>query len=98
MRKILTVLLVVFMTELVVRLKSGAAGGNAALDWLERGKGGLYVLILAIAFYWGSKEQYLYLWDELIWVLGFLVIDWNIRDWQSWKRTMPDRTFSTSPR
>jgi len=52
-------LLVVFITEIVVRLKSGAAGSGATLHWLERGKRGLYVLILAIAFYWGSKEQYL---------------------------------------
>jgi hypothetical protein len=54
-------------------------------------------LILAIAFYWGSKQQYLYLWDELIWVLGFLVIDRNIRDWRSRKRSASGRTFSVSP-
>ena len=89
-------LLIVFITELTVRLKSGAVGSRALLPWLDRGKGGLYLLIVAIAFYWGSKQQYLYLWDEMIWVLGFLVIDVNIRDWRSRTRTALGRTLSAS--
>jgi hypothetical protein len=60
-------------------------------------KGALYVLIVAIAFYWGSKQQYLYFWDEIIWVLGFLVIDWNIHDWRSWKQTALRQPLSASP-
>ncbi len=84
-------LLVVFVTELAVRLKRSAFANGAILTLLLHFKVSLYVLILAIAFYWGSKQQYLYLWDELIWVFGFLLIDWNIRDWRSERPAGPIR-------
>lgn len=74
-------LLVVLVTELAVRLQRGAASGGVVLMVLKRSKAALYLLILAIAFYWGSKQQYLYLWDELIWVCGFVLIDLNISRW-----------------
>jgi hypothetical protein len=84
-------LLVVFATEAVVRLRqAGRAGGVASA--LSRAKLALYALILAIAAYWGSKGQLLYLWDELVWVLGFWAIDANIRDWRG-----PRRGLSASP-
>ncbi len=72
-------LMVVMVTELAVRLNRSAV----ALTLLEGLKGALYMLILGIAFYWGWKQQYLYLWDELIWVCGFLIIDFNIHDRRS---------------
>ena len=60
---------------------------SAALA-LERIKIALYALILAIAVYWCFKDQVLYFWDEIVWVLGFLIIDWNIRDWQTFRRAL----------
>ncbi len=81
-------LLIVFATEATVRL-SPAAGRRAPLVLaLGRAKVLLYALILAIAAYWGSKGQLLYLWDELLWVLGFRLIDWNIRDWRTFRRAL----------
>ncbi len=87
-------LLVMFATEVLVRLEHRAAGSDSLAFALERVKILLYALILAIALYWGSKGQLLYVWDELLWVLGFLVIDWNIRDWQTFKRAL---SVSPSP-
>jgi hypothetical protein len=82
-------LIVVALTELAVRLQR--AGRSAMLRATERSVFGVYALILVIALYWGSKQQYLYLWDEVIWVCGFLVIDWNIRRGErGWSR--PERT------
>ncbi len=89
-------LLIVFITEAVVRFKAKLIGGGAARPWLGRVKGGLYVLIIGIAFYWGSKQQYLYFWDEIIWVLGFLIIDRNIRDWRSSRKSTLGRSLSAS--
>lgn len=88
-----TWLLVMFLTETAVRLAE-RTGYEALVLNLERAKILLYSVILAIAAYWGSKGQLLYLWDELLWVLGFLVIDWNIRDWQTFKRAI---SVSRSP-
>jgi len=86
-------LLVVVATELLVRLKQSPRGHALLVSGLERTKTALYVLIFAIAAYWGSKGQILYFWDELVWLLGFGMIDWNIRDWR--RRTR--RRFSASP-
>jgi hypothetical protein len=87
-------LLIVFATEAVVRLGHRARGSGAVAAALERAKMPLYALIVAIAAYWGAKAQWLYLWDELVWVLGFLLIDWNIRDWRSFNRRL---SVSASP-
>jgi hypothetical protein len=81
-------LLIVFATEAIVRLQHTRSRSEAAALALERIKIALYALILAIAVYWGSKDQVLYFWDEIVWVLGFLIIDWNIRDWQTFRRAL----------
>lgn len=86
-------LLVVLATDLIVRLKQSSRAGAALVAGLERLKAALYVLIFAIAAYWGSKGQLLYFWDELVWLLGFSMVDWNIRDWRRRSR----RQFSVSP-
>ncbi len=79
-------LVIVFTTEVAVRLKQRALGNGASPLALERLKVALYAVILTIALYWGSKGQILYLWDEVVWVLGFRIIDWNIRDWRVWRQ------------
>jgi len=76
---------------------AGAAFGSGASATVfgARGSGSFLsrtTAILAIAFFWGSKGQVLYLWDELLWILGFLVIDGNLRDWRRLRRD-----FSASP-
>jgi hypothetical protein len=85
-------LLVVFAIEAIVRLKHTAYANGALVTCIGRLKTALYVLIFAIAVYWGSKGQLLYFWDELVWLLGFSMIDWNIRDWSRRAR----RLFSAS--
>jgi len=79
-------LLIVLATELAVRMMRRAGANTGAMRLLEHVKMALYVLILVIALYWGSKLQFLYLWDELIWIFGFLLIDRNIHDWRAGPR------------
>lgn len=85
-------LMIVLLTELAVRLARREPAPSARAALLLRLKALLYLAILAIALYWGSKAQFLYLWDELVWILGFLVIDWNLRDGRRFRRP-----FSASP-
>jgi hypothetical protein len=73
-------LLVVLVSELAVRVKGRVVATGSRRLPVERCKVPLYALILGIAFYWGSKGQLLYLWDELLWVCGFLAIDRNLLD------------------
>jgi hypothetical protein len=86
-------LLVMFATELIVQTKPASRAGQYWVAGLAHLKTALYALILAIAAYWGVEGELLYLWDELLWLLGFGMIDWNIRDWR--RRTR--RLFSASP-
>lgn len=80
-------LLVVLLTEAAVYLSRIASGrGAQAATVIQCLKGLLYAAILAIAFFWGSKGQVLYTWDELVWILGFLMIDGNLRDWRRLRR------------
>jgi len=85
-------LLIVLLTEVAVRRLRMSRDMRPRPTHLLRAKFLLYAAILAISFFWGSKGQVLYLWDELVWILGFLVIDWNLRDWQRFRRA-----FSASP-
>lgn len=82
-----------FATERIVRLKRASRTDMAWFAGLEHLTTARYVLIFTIAAYWGSQGQYLFFWDELLWLLGFGMIDWNIRDWRLRSR----RPFSASP-
>lgn len=79
-------LLIVLLTEMAVRRARTGPARRARPAGIVRLKMLLYAAILAIAIYWGSKAQVLYLWDELVWILGFLAIDWNLRDWRRFRR------------
>jgi hypothetical protein len=81
-------LLVVLVSEVAVRLNGSGAATGTRRTLIERCKGPLYVLILCIAFYWSSKGQLLYLWDELLWVCGFLAIDSNLLDREARRRAL----------
>jgi hypothetical protein len=72
-------LLVVLLIEASLRLEARAPAFDRLIALLQRLTVVPYALILGIAAYWGSKGQVLYLWDEIIWVLGFLVIEGNLR-------------------
>ena len=85
-------LLIVLLTEAAVRLSRQASVHRPETAGILRLKIVLYLTIVTIALFWGSKAQILYLWDELVWILGFLAIDSNLRDWQRIRRA-----FSASP-
>jgi hypothetical protein len=71
-------IVIVVAIEVVVRMQARGIAGGATLTFINRLKGSLYVLILLIACYWGSKAQILYFWDEVLWVCGFFAIEGNL--------------------
>jgi hypothetical protein len=85
-------LLIALATEAAVHFRHVTYGGISPARAALRLKAPLYFAILAIAAYWGSKGHFLYLWDELVWVLGFRAIDWNLGE-----RPGPGRTIRASP-
>jgi hypothetical protein len=76
-------LTIVACNEVIVRIQERGFGMSAVLASGNRVKAALYALIVCIALYWGSKGQMLYLWDELLWVGGFALIEKNILEWRA---------------
>jgi hypothetical protein len=75
-------LLIVLINEVVVRNYERLAG-NGFSRAANRLKAGLYMAIVCIAFYWLSKHQVLYFYDEMLWVCGFLAIERNLHEWRA---------------
>lgn len=40
-----------------------------------------YTILLGVGVYWAWLSHWLYLWDEVLWIGGFAVIDMNIKEW-----------------
>ena len=41
----------------------------------------MYLTLIGLGIYWASLSHWLYLWDELVWIGGFAVIEMNISEW-----------------
>lgn len=75
-------LLAILAIEVVVRLQErGITGGNLmrTADW---GKNLLYASILGVGVWWASLSHWLYLWDEFLWIGGFMAIGMNLSEWR----------------
>lgn len=42
----------------------------------------IYLIIAGTAFYWAVYEYYVYTWDILLWIGGFMAIDANLSQWR----------------
>ena len=76
-------LLIIASNEVIVRMQARGLATAALLTLGNWFKTALYLLIMAIACYWGSKSQVLYFWDEMLWIGGFLLIEKNILEWRA---------------
>ncbi len=75
-------LLAILAIEVVVRLQErGITGGNLmrTANW---GKNLLYASILGVGAWWASLSHWLYLWDEFLWIGGFMAIGMNLSEWR----------------
>ncbi len=42
----------------------------------------LYLSLIALGVYWATLSHWLYLWDELVWIGGFVAIEMNVSQWR----------------
>ena len=56
--------------------------GGPIIRAANAAKGGLYGILLLIAAYWALGGLWLYVWDELVWIGGFAVIEMNVVEWR----------------
>ena len=75
-------LIILFAIEIVVRLQEKGVTGGAWITSLNRLKTVLYLSLVGIGIYWASLGHWLYLWDELVWIGGFMAIEMNISEWR----------------
>ena len=75
-------LLVLVAIEMVVRLQSRGVTGGALFVTANAVKIFFYTLILTAGAYWAWLGHWVYLWDEIVWIGGFAIIDMNVAEWR----------------
>ncbi len=75
-------LLIVFSIELEVRLQNHHVAGGPVIRATNAAKVLLYGMLLLAAAYWAFRGLWLYVWDELLWIGGFAVIEMNVVEWR----------------
>ena len=75
-------LLIVFTIELEVRLQNRAIAGGPLIRAAGFAKALLYGALLVLAAYWAYRGLWVYVWDELLWIGGFAVIEMNVVEWR----------------
>ena len=75
-------LLILLSIEAVVRLQERGIARGRVISMINRSKSVLYLSLVGIGIYWAALGHWVYLWDELVWIGGFMAIEMNISDWR----------------
>ena len=75
-------LLIIFTIELEVRLQNREISGGPVIRTTQAAKRVLYGILLLVAAYWAFRGLWVYVWDELLWIGGFAVIEMNVVEWR----------------
>lgn len=75
-------LLIIAAIELVVRLQERGVTGGRTISTANRLKLVCYLVLFALAVWWGSLSHWLYTWDTFVWIAGFAAIEMNISEWR----------------
>ena len=75
-------LVILLSIEVVVRLQEHGVSGGRIIASLNRLKAVLYLSLVGIGIYWAALGHWVYLWDELVWIGGFMAIEMNISEWR----------------
>jgi hypothetical protein len=75
-------LLIVFLIEFMVRLQNRGISSGPLIRMGNIAKPVLYGLLVIVAAYWGFLRHWLYVWDEFIWIAGFIAIEINVVEWR----------------
>lgn len=80
--EILVWLLILALIELIVRLQERGITRGRALEVAKTLNGVLYGVLWVIAGYWAWLGQWVFAWDESLWILGFMAIGMNLSEWR----------------
>ena len=75
-------LLIVLTIEIEVRLQNRDIVGGPLMRALNGSKVALYGTLFLVMGYWALIGQWVYVWDEFVWIAGFAVIEMNVVEWR----------------
>ncbi len=75
-------ILILVSIELVIRLQETKSIGGQRFSRIYKVKIGLYTVLLLNAAIWAYLSHWFYVWDALVWIGAFLVIEMNINQWR----------------
>ncbi len=75
-------LLIVFVIELMVRLQGRGVSSGALMTLGNIAKPLLYGVLVVISIFWATLAHWLFVWDEFIWIAGFMAIEMNVAEWR----------------
>ncbi len=75
-------LFIVLLIEFMVRLQGRGISSGPLITMGNIAKPALYGILVLIAVYWGVLRHWLYVWDEFIWIAGFIAIEMNVVEWR----------------
>ena len=77
-----TWLLIMLAIEVVVRLQARDITSGRLFVTANVAKALLYGVLLLLVAYWARWGHWLYVWDELLWIGGFMAIEMNMSEWR----------------
>ena len=75
-------LLVLLALEVMVRLQEKGITGGPLMQAARGTKVILYGVLWGAALYWAWRGHWLFVWDEALWILGFIAIGMNLSEWR----------------
>ncbi|MCP5092300.1 MAG: hypothetical protein GY949_15405 [Gammaproteobacteria bacterium] len=80
--EVVTWIFIILAIEIVVRLQERDVTSGILRSVAGNVKIFLYLILFALAAYWGSLSHWLYSWDTFVWIAGFAAIEMNISEWR----------------
>lgn len=74
-------LLIVLLLELMVRLHEREVTTGPLISAARVLKALLYTVLWIITAYWAYLGLWVFVWDEALWIFGFIAIGMNLSDW-----------------
>lgn len=71
------------LTELSVRLLDRGIYAGRLTMFEKYGKYICYLILIGVSCFWLAKTQYMYVWDEFLWIASFFLLEMNMSAWRS---------------
>ncbi len=75
-------LTIVALVEIMLQLESTGVSGGALIRSCSIVKFCSYAIVVVLASGWAWMDYPMYLWDNMLWIFGFLAIDRNLSRWR----------------